>query len=84
MACLVAGTYTIPQAACECQRQQNLHLPSTAKRGNRQSLDPQRQWRRAGNVWQNSMARSVLQTMVSPLPARAEIAHQIARALPEC
>ena len=32
-------------------------------------LDPQRQWRRAGNVWQNSMARSVLQTVVSPLAA---------------
>jgi hypothetical protein len=32
-------------------------------------LDPQRQWRRAGNVWQNSMARSVLQTVVPPLAA---------------
>jgi hypothetical protein len=30
-------------------------------------LDPRRQWRRAGNVWQNSMARSVLQTVTSPL-----------------
>jgi hypothetical protein len=29
-------------------------------------LDPKRQWRRAGNVWQNSMARSVLQTVVPP------------------
>ncbi len=27
-------------------------------------LDPKRQWRRAGNVWQNAMARSVLQTVV--------------------
>ena len=27
-------------------------------------LDPRRQWRRAGNVWQNAMARSVLQTVV--------------------
>ena len=34
-------------------------------------LDPQRQWRRAGNVWQNSMARSVLQTVVPPLAAHA-------------
>ncbi len=32
-------------------------------------LDSQRQWRRAGNVWQNSMARSVLQTVVPPLAA---------------
>ena len=30
-------------------------------------LDPKRQWRRAGNVWQNAMARSVLQTVI---PAR--------------
>jgi len=29
-------------------------------------LDSKRQWRRAGNVWQNSMARSVLQTVVPP------------------
>jgi hypothetical protein len=27
-------------------------------------LDSKRQWRRAGNVWQNCMARSVLQTVV--------------------
>ena len=27
-------------------------------------LDPKRQWRRAGNVWHNAMARSVLQTVV--------------------
>ena len=33
-------------------------------------LDPKRQWRRAGNVWQNSMARSVLQTVTSPLYRR--------------
>jgi Domain of unknown function (DUF1990) len=26
-------------------------------------LDPKRQWRRAGNVWHNAMARSVLQTV---------------------
>ena len=31
-------------------------------------LDSKRQWRRAGNVWQNSMARSVLQTVA---PRRA-------------
>ena len=30
-------------------------------------LDPKRQWRRAGNVWQGAMARSVLQTVI---PAR--------------
>ena len=27
-------------------------------------MDPKRQWRRAGNVWQNSMARSVFQTII--------------------
>ena len=26
--------------------------------------DPKRQWRRAGNVWHNAMARSMLQTVV--------------------
>ena len=29
-------------------------------------MDPKRQWRRAGNVWHNAMARSVLQTVVPP------------------
>jgi hypothetical protein len=33
-------------------------------------LDPKRQWRRAGNVWQNAMARSVLQTLI-PVRRRA-------------
>ena len=28
-------------------------------------MDPKRQWRRAGNVWHNAMAFSVLQTVVS-------------------
>jgi hypothetical protein len=32
-------------------------------------LDRKRQWRRAGNVWHNSMARSVLQTVTWPLTA---------------
>ena len=27
-------------------------------------MDPKRQWRRAGNVWHNAMARSMLQTVV--------------------
>ena len=29
-------------------------------------MDSKRQWRRAGNVWHNAMARSVLQTIVPP------------------
>jgi hypothetical protein len=37
--------------------------PSAASRDG-MSLDPKRQWRRAGNVWHNAMARSVLQTVV--------------------
>ena len=32
-------------------------------------LDPRRQWCRAGNVWQNAMARSVLQTVGPGPPA---------------
>ena len=37
-------------------------------------LDPRRQWRRAGNVWQNAMARSVLQTVV-PVRRRRTAGH---------
>jgi hypothetical protein len=32
-------------------------------------MDPKRQWRRAGNVWHNAMARSLLQTVI-PLRRR--------------
>jgi hypothetical protein len=38
-------------------------------------LDPKRQWRRAGNVRHNSMARSVLQTVTSPLSSRSHDRH---------
>jgi hypothetical protein len=38
-------------------------------------LDPKRQWRRAGNVRHNSMARSVLQTVTSPLSSRSHNRH---------
>jgi hypothetical protein len=34
-------------------------------------VDPKRQWRHAGNVWHNSMLRSVLQTVASPFTALA-------------
>jgi len=37
-------------------------------------VDPKRQWRRAGNVWQNSMARSVLQTVIPPLAGKSRLA----------
>jgi len=30
-------------------------------------IDPRRQWRNVGSVWQNSMVRSVLQAMTAPL-----------------
>ena len=30
-------------------------------------IDPSRQWRNAGSVWQNSMVRSLLQAMTAPL-----------------
>ena len=36
-------------------------------------MDPKRQWRRAGNVWHNAMARSVLQTVV-PVRRRGQTA----------
>jgi hypothetical protein len=32
-------------------------------------VDRRRQWRHAGDVWQNSLARSVLQTLAAPLTA---------------
>jgi len=34
-------------------------------------IDPRRQWSNAGAVWQNSMVRTVLQTMTAPLSAVA-------------
>lgn len=34
-------------------------------------VDRRRQWRRAGNVWQNPMVRSVAQTALGPLRRRA-------------
>jgi hypothetical protein len=30
-------------------------------------VDSKRQWRHAGNVWRNSMVRSVLQTIAAPV-----------------
>jgi hypothetical protein len=35
-------------------------------------LDSKRQWSRAGNIWQNSMARSILQTVTRHLPPPAD------------
>ena len=29
-------------------------------------VDSRRQWRHAGNIWHNSMVRSILQTVASP------------------
>ena len=29
-------------------------------------MDSRRQWRHAGNIWHNSMVRSILQTVASP------------------
>jgi hypothetical protein len=34
-------------------------------------VDSRRQWRRAGNVWHNSMVRSVLQTLAAPFTGAA-------------
>ena len=43
---------------------QRLGVADPAVRTRSVVLDPKRQWRRAGNVWHNAMARSVLQTIV--------------------
>jgi hypothetical protein len=32
-------------------------------------VDSSRQWRHAGNVWHNSMVRSMLQTLAAPVTA---------------
>jgi len=36
-------------------------------------VDPKRQWRHAGDVWHNSMVRSVLQTIASPVTALVRV-----------
>src|ERR1700678_3474478 len=41
-------------------------------------VDAKRQWRHASNVWQNSMIRSMLQTMAAPVTAlRRGMKHQV-------
>jgi hypothetical protein len=47
-------------------------------------LDPKRQWSRAGNIWQNSMARSILQTVTRRLPPPAPPAGPPAPLAPAC
>jgi hypothetical protein len=44
-----------------------LGVPSATVRARTVCIDPRRQWRNAGSVWQNSMVRSVLQAMIAPL-----------------
>jgi hypothetical protein len=34
-------------------------------------VDTRRQWRNAGNIWHNSMIRSVLQTVADPTGRRS-------------
>ena len=45
----------------------HLDAPSATVRARTVCIDPRRQWRNAGSVWQNSMVRSVLQAMTAPL-----------------
>ena len=47
-----------------------LGVPSATVRARTVCIDPRRQWRNAGSVWQNSMVRSVLQAMTAPLTSR--------------
>jgi len=44
-----------------------LGVPPATVRARTVCIDPRRQWRHAGSVWQNSMVRSVLQAMTAPL-----------------
>ena len=44
-----------------------LGLPDPAVQTRSTCVDSKRQWRHAGNVWHNSMVRSVLQTIAAPV-----------------
>jgi hypothetical protein len=46
-----------------------LGLPDAPVTARTTCVDSHRQWRHAGNVWHNSMVRSVLQTISAPLHA---------------
>ena len=53
-----------------------LGVPDPAVQTRSVIMDPKRQWRRAGNVWHNAMARSVLQTVITPRRRRARTSAQ--------
>jgi hypothetical protein len=54
---------------------QRLGLPDPAVEAKTTCVDSKRQWRHAGNVWQNSMIRSVLQTIAAPVTGLARLVH---------
>src|SRR6266851_212802 len=47
-----------------------LGVPGTEVQTRTVCVDSKRQWRNAGNIWHNSMVRSVLQTLAAPFTAR--------------
>ena len=54
---------------------QRLGLPDPAVEARTTCVDSKRQWRHASNVWQNSMIRSVLQTIAAPATGLARLLH---------
>ena len=58
---------------------QRLGLPDPAVEAKTTCVDSKRQWRHASNVWQNSMIRSMLQTMAAPVTGLAHLLHHDSR-----
>jgi hypothetical protein len=46
-----------------------LGVPDAPVTASTSCVDSRRQWRHAGSVWHNSMVRSVLQTLLTPVTA---------------
>ena len=57
----------------------NFGLPHPEVEDRNVCVDAKRQWRHAGNVWQNSMIRSMLQTMAAPVTGLAHLLHHDSR-----
>jgi hypothetical protein len=55
---------------------QRLGVPDPQVETKTTCVDPKRQWRHAGNVWQNSMTRSMLQTVSAPVTGRGRARHR--------
>ena len=53
-----------------------LGVPDAPVTASTSCVDPRRQWRHAGSIWHNSMVRSVLQTLLSPVTALGRAARR--------